>query len=75
MQANHEVRKRIRKQQSLPDEPKKSRTLRESFMMAVKKGTAFENLKNSFSLFRVPEEEIAEKSPPIDEDVEVNFKG
>ena len=53
-------------------------------MMAVKKGTAFENLKNSFSLFRVPEEEIAEKSPLIDEeestqtsekDVEVNFKG
>ena len=39
-------------------------------MMAVKKGTAFENLKNSFSLFRVPEEEASgeDKSPPIDEE-------
>jgi hypothetical protein len=39
-------------------------------MMAVKKGSAFENLKNSFSLFRVPEEDAsaAEKSPPIDDE-------
>ena len=71
LQANQEVRKRIRKQQSLPDEgPKKYRTLRESFMMAVKKAPTFENLKNSFSLFRVPEEESnsAETSPPLDQD-------
>ena len=69
-QANQEVRKQIRKQHSLPDsgEPKRYRTLRESFMLAVKKAPNFENFKNSFSLFRVPEEDPAtpaEKSPPI----------
>ena len=37
-------------------------------MMAVKKAPNFDNLKNSFSLFRVPEEDpaaLAEKSPAI----------
>lgn len=71
LQANHEVRKRIRKQQSLPDEgPKKFRTLRQSFMMAVKKAPTFENLKNSFSLFRVPEEDpgLAETGPPQEQE-------
>lgn len=72
LQANQEVRKAIRKQQSLPDEggKKKHRTLRESFLMAVKKGTALENLKNSFSLFRVPEEDATseQKSEETEED-------
>ena len=71
-QANHEVRKQIRKQHSLPDsgEPKRYRTLRESFMTAVKKAPTFENFKNTFSLFRVPEEDgatVANKNESVDE--------
>jgi len=75
LEANKEVRKGIRKQQSLPDEggKRKYRTLRESFLMAVKKGTALENLKNSFSLFRVPEEETTCSEQKIEEADEVNL--
>jgi hypothetical protein len=45
---------------------RKYRTLRESFLMAVKKAPTLENLKHSFGLFRVPEEDLSagDKNPP-----------
>ena len=61
--ANEEMRKKITKQQSLPDHHNKSRrrSLKESLMEVVKKPKQFESLKQSFVLLRSNTATVAEE--------------
>ena len=61
--SNVEMRKRLMKQQSLPDDatgpghaPKTQKTLRESLMLAITKTKKFESLRNSLSQWRSGEQ-------------------
>ena len=74
LSANVEMRKKITKQQSLPENDNPKKSLRESLMMAVSRNKQFESLRSSLSLWRksqsqddcpfpdpIPEEEKEEK--------------
>ena len=65
--SNVEMRKKIQKQQSLPDDgsgdanaPKTQKTLRESLMLAITRTKKFESLRNSLTMWRSGEQNDAE---------------
>ena len=75
--SNVEMRKRLQKQQSLPDDahgpgPKTQKSLRESLMCAINKTKKFESLRNSLTMWRSGEQPDSEQLPTESESIENN---
>ena len=65
--ANEEMRKKIQKQQSLPDNdlPKRARSLKEGLMEVVSKSKQFESLKQSLVILRGNTSTVVEEKEPL----------